>query len=113
MLADSHVACILPTRNHPDRKLRLLDMTKEELASDKSTICEDSAVEYSVGYIHHLFKVRELLEPILLTKHNMEQMELFIQLIRNGSWKKYNFNFSRTWVFLEFGYFLEFDEKIG
>jgi len=83
MMADSHVGVILPTPNHPARKLRLLDVTQEALASDKSTICEDSAVEYSVGYIHHLFKVRELLEPILLTKHNMEQMELFIQLIRS------------------------------
>ena len=41
----------------------------------------DSPVTVSIGYIAHLAKVGEILEMILLTQHNLDQMERFVAFI--------------------------------
>ena len=62
--------------------MAILDITDENNAMNKENICEDSCIDYSIGYLHHLVKVKELLEPILLTQHNLDQMENFFALLR-------------------------------
>ena len=62
--------------------MEILDITDDKYAMQKENICEDSCIDYSLGYLYHLVKVKELLEPILLTQHNLDQMENFFALLR-------------------------------
>ena len=48
----------------------------------KEPITVDSSVKLSVGYIAHLCKVGEILETILLTQHNLDQMEKFVDFVQ-------------------------------
>ena len=60
----------------------IIDVQEERYANTTDNISSDSSVDYSLSYIYHLCKVKELLEPIVLVQHNMDQMEKFILLLR-------------------------------
>ena len=78
-MAQEHKAVILPNAEYPDRKMVVIDVTeKEKHRMNKKTISPDSIVKLSVGYIAHLCKVGEILETILLTQHNLDQMDKFL-----------------------------------
>jgi len=81
-MAEENKAIILPTLQHPSRHQTIVDFTAEKYANNSDNISSDSAVDYSIAYIYHLCKVNELLAPILLIQHNMDQMENFIILLR-------------------------------
>ena len=105
MQAQNHCALILPNTVHRSREMSLIDMRdKESLRlntgecyisyityiisfqtvsnSHKEPITVDSSVKLSVGYIAHLCKVGEILETILLTQHNLDQMEKFVDFVQ-------------------------------
>ena len=82
-MAEENKAIILPSLQHPDRKQTIVDFQNEQYANNTDNISTDSSVDYSIAYIYHLCKVNELLAPILLMQHNMEQMENFMLLLRS------------------------------
>ena len=105
MQAQNHFALILPNALHRSREMSLIDMRdKASLRlntgecyisyisyincfqtvsnSLKEPITVDSSVKLSVGYIAHLCKVGEILETILLTQHNLDQMEKFVDFVQ-------------------------------
>lgn len=84
--AQKHCALILPNAQHRRREMKLIDMQdKTNLRLNTEQITVDSSVKLSVGYIAHLCKVGEILETILLTQHNLDQMEKFVDFVQAES----------------------------
>ncbi|CAG5083199.1 Oidioi.mRNA.OKI2018_I69.PAR.g10308.t1.cds [Oikopleura dioica] len=83
--ASNHKAMILPTTAQPSRVPQMISLAENDHAGDKSQLSPDSPVDLSRAYIHHLTNVKEILAHILLMKHNLDQMNKFIELIRSCS----------------------------
>lgn len=88
--------CAEPTRLarngivYQRRKMKFdrLDITKSRYVADKSQIQKDctcyTCQNFSISFVHHLFKERELLGYYLATYHNLYLFERFFQKIRDG-----------------------------
>ena len=63
--------------------MEILDFKDEKYIFRTDKISCESCVEYSLAYLYHLCKVNELLEPILLMRHNMDQMDRFLKHVRS------------------------------
>jgi queuine tRNA-ribosyltransferase/7-cyano-7-deazaguanine tRNA-ribosyltransferase len=83
--------CIVPThyarRGIAYTSLGELDLNKNIFKNDKKpldTKCScDVCQEYSRGYIHHLFRAKEITGMKLLTMHNIYFFNSFVENIRN------------------------------
>ncbi len=82
--------CVLPTRSgrtgQAFTRAGTLNMRNAKHADDKAPVdetCECPACAgYSRAYLHHLFKSREMLGPILLTAHNLAHYQGLMRRIR-------------------------------
>jgi queuine tRNA-ribosyltransferase len=70
--------CVMPTRNGRNAlaftdagPLRLRNQVHRSDPRPLDAHCPCPACRHSRGYLHHLFKAREMLGPILLTVHNL------------------------------------------
>ncbi len=85
--------CVLPTRVARNGSI----FTRNGLVSLKRAIHRGSDLEidpiggtapqlasYSRGYLHHLFNAKEMLGPMIATKHNLFFMQTFMQEIRDS-----------------------------
>ncbi len=90
--------CVLPTRNGRNAcaftatgtmKLRNEQFRRSEEPLEADCTCP-TCLRYSRGYLRHLFIVREMLGPILLTIHNLWFFQRFMarlrDLIPTGDW---------------------------
>ncbi len=93
--------CVLPTRNArnanaftPTGQIRVVNAKFREDASPIDPCCDCAACGggYSRSYIHHLFKAKEMLGPILLSVHNIRHFQRLLLDIRvaikENSWTK-------------------------
>jgi tRNA-guanine family transglycosylase len=73
-------------KNYNDKYI--LDLTKTAFADDKKPIDEGCKCmvcqNYNRGYIHHLFRAKELLGYRLVTYHNLWFMERLVDEIREA-----------------------------
>ncbi len=82
--------CVLPTRSGRTGQAftwaGTLNMRNAKHADDKAPVdetCEcPTCTGYSRAYLHHLFKAREMLGPILLTGHNLAHYQGLMRRIR-------------------------------
>ena len=70
--------CVMPTRNGRNAlaftdngPLRLRNQVHRRDSQPLEANCPCVACRHSRGYLHHLFKAREMLGPMLLTVHNL------------------------------------------
>jgi queuine tRNA-ribosyltransferase len=70
--------CVMPTRNGRNAlaftdqgPLRLRNQVHRRDVQPLDVACPCLACRHSRGYLHHLFKAREMLGPMLLTVHNL------------------------------------------
>lgn len=83
--------CVIPTRSGRNAlaysKNGTINIRNAKHKNDQTPIDENcecyTCSNYSKGYIHHLFKVGEMLGPILMTWHNLYYFEELMQRIRN------------------------------
>lgn len=83
--------CIVPThyarRGMAYTSLGELDLNKDVFKSDKKVLDQKCGCpvcqKYSRGYIHHLFRAREMTGMSLLTLHNVYFFNSFVEKIRN------------------------------
>ena len=84
--------CVQPTRLARMGKVffrkTALDITKKKYADDRKPIDEScpcyTCTNYSRAYVHHLFRVRELLGYRLATMHNVYFMHYLVKHIRSA-----------------------------
>jgi len=97
--------CVFPTRiarngtvftRHGTIALKREEYKDLERPIDSNCSCPVCA-RYSCGYIRHLFKAREILGPILTTRHNIYFLHNFVQetrnAITNGTFTSFKKNF--------------------
>jgi queuine tRNA-ribosyltransferase len=95
--------CVYPTRIARNRTLLTkygkLRITKSEYKFDDKPIEEDcdcyTCKNFSRGYIHHLFKAKEILAPRLATIHNLRFMYNFMENLRNSIKKQKYYEFRK------------------
>lgn len=96
--------CVYPTRVARNRTLLTkygkLRITKSEYKFDERPIEEDcdcyTCKNFSRGYLHHLFKAKEILAPRLATIHNLRFMYNFMENLRESIKQKNYFDFRRN-----------------
>lgn len=83
--------CVMPTRNGRNAlafthggPLRLRNQIHRRDARPLESDCPCPACRHSRGYLHHLFKVGEMLGPILLTAHNLTYYQRLMVDIRQA-----------------------------
>lgn len=92
--------CVLPTRlgrtgfiliSPPEgnvKKRFRIDIAKSKFAKDKRPLCKDCdcfvCQQFTRGYIHHLFRVKELLAYRLASYHNLYFVTNLVSKIRNA-----------------------------
>jgi queuine tRNA-ribosyltransferase len=83
--------CVMPTRNGRNAlaftaqgALRLRNQRHREDPRPLEAECPCLACQRSRGYLHHLFKAREMLGPILLSLHNLTYYQRLMRGIREA-----------------------------
>jgi len=83
--------CVIPTRNGrnamaftDDGPMRMRNARYERDPRPIDPTCPCPACSFSRGYIRHLFMVKEMLGPILLTLHNLTYYQRLIQRARSA-----------------------------
>jgi len=83
--------CVMPTRNGrnamaftDDGPLRMRNACYERDPRPIDSSCPCPACSFSRGYIRHLFMVKEMLGPILLSVHNLTYYQRLIQRARDA-----------------------------
>ncbi len=81
--------CVMPTRNGRNAlaftdqgALRLRNQVHRRDVRPLEEHCECAACGHSRGYLHHLFKAKEMLGPILLSIHNLTYYQRLVCDIR-------------------------------
>jgi tRNA-guanine transglycosylase len=101
--------CVQPTRLarmgklfHPFEPDFIFDITKQVYADDTKPIDEScqcyTCKQYSRAYLHHLFRVRELLGYRLATIHNLYFIHGLVSQIRNAIGKGTFPELTREWL---------------
>jgi len=82
---------VMPTRNGRNAlaftdhgPLRLRNQIHRNDPRPLAPDCSCLACRHSRGYLHHLFKAREMLGPILLTVHNLTYYQQLMRDIRQA-----------------------------
>lgn len=100
--------CVQPTRlarmgkvYYKDEPEHLLDITKKTYADDTKPIDPTcvcyACTHFSRAYIHHLFRVRELLSYRLATIHNIHFMNTLVSHIRNSIMNDSFLEMKKSW----------------
>ena len=83
--------CVMPTRNGRNAlaftdqgPLRLRNQRHARDPRPLEEHCTCVACSHSRAYLHHLFKVREMLGPILLTLHNLTYYQRLMSEVRSA-----------------------------
>ncbi len=81
--------CVMPTRNGRNAlaftdqgPVRLRNQVHRRDVRPLEPHCDCVACHHSRGYLHHLFKAKEMLGPILLTIHNLTYYQRLMNEIR-------------------------------
>ncbi|MGF1630750.1 MAG: tRNA guanosine(34) transglycosylase Tgt [Kiloniellaceae bacterium] len=84
--------CVLPTRSgrtgQAFTRRAVLNLMNARHRDDPSPLDPDcpcpSCTDYSRAYLHHLFKAKEMLGPILLTRHNLHYYQQLMAGLRGA-----------------------------
>jgi queuine tRNA-ribosyltransferase len=84
--------CVLPTRSGRTAQaftrratLNLMNARHRDDPRPLDTACPcPSCTDYSRAYLHHLFKAKEMLGPILLTRHNLHYYQQLMAGLRGA-----------------------------
>ncbi len=98
--------CVQPTRLARVGMLyvknKQIDITKSKFAKDFGPIERGCAcytcVHFTRAYVHHLFRVKELLSYRLATIHNLHVMERLMEDIRTSIKKNRFLELKRSWL---------------
>lgn len=84
--------CVIPTRAGRTARAYtsagILNLRNARFADDTGSLdpeCDCPAcTKHSRAYLHHLFRAKEMLGPMLLTWHNLRYYQLFMMVIRSS-----------------------------
>lgn len=88
---------------NPTNRMYEIDITKKEFEQDTKPIDSDctcySCTHFSRAYLHHLFRVRELLAYRLATVHNIHFMNTLLAIIRKSIQNNTFLDLKKQWLY--------------